>query len=273
MEWNLNIPKILHVYWGGGVMHHLRFMTIQSFMDQNPDWKIMFWYPKYPTTNMTWPSPEQKYQLSCKDVSFELKRLPITRTTIDFQYFGFDNTIPEVHKSDFIRLHLLSTFGGLWSDMDIFYFKPMSSLYFNTPEYRNIETFYCNHNYGHSVGFLMASRNNKFFNILMDIAGKAHNSKLYQSMGGRIFNAHFSTQESIEKYTPAMNISMDVVYAHDASSISEIFTQDKTKFTEKSIGLHWYGGDPIWKDFLERTNGGLVDMGNNVIGNLLRNGR
>ena len=50
---------------------------------------------------------------------------------VDFQIYNFNNDMPEVHKSDFLRLELLSTIGGLWSDMDIIYFKPMNSLYFN----------------------------------------------------------------------------------------------------------------------------------------------
>lgn len=170
MEWNLNIPKILHLYWGGGVLHNLRFMTIKTFMKYNPDWEVILWYPKYPSINRTWFSTEQKYIIGCKDFIEEAMNLSITKNPIDFEEFGLSNTMSEVHKADFIRLHLLSTLGGVWSDMDIFYIKSMISLYFNTKENKNTETFYCDHNYGHSIGFLMASTNNKFFKELMEIS-------------------------------------------------------------------------------------------------------
>jgi hypothetical protein len=273
MEWNLNIPKILHVYWGGGNFHHLRFMTIKTFMKHNPDWEIIFAFPKYPTDNISWANPEQKYSISCKDFLSEAMKLPITKMEIDFEDYGFSNKMSEVHKSDVIRLQQLSTIGGVWSDMDIFYMKPMNELYFNTPENKNIESFYCDHNYGHSVGFLMGCKGNKWFEKLLEIARNEFSPHQYQSMGAIIYKKYFSTPESINSITPSMNISMDVVYPHDATYFPEILNKNITRFTEKTIGMHWYAGSPLWKDFLTQTNGGLVNLPNNIIGNLLKNER
>lgn len=271
MEWHLNIPKILHLYWGGGILPYIRFMTIKTFMKHNPDWEINFMYPKYPSKSITWWNPEQKYNISCKDFLFEAMKLSIIKTPINFNDYGFSNDISEVHKSDFIRLFQLSTNGGVWSDMDIIYFKPMNSLYFNVPENKDIETFYCDHNYGHSVGFLMSSKENKFFKKLMDLAKSEYSPHHYQTMGAMTYKKYFSIPESINKITPAMNISMDVVYAHDATYFPEILSNGKPKFTDESIGLHWYAGSSIWKNFLNQTNGGLENLPDCIIGNLLKN--
>jgi hypothetical protein len=270
MEWHLNVPKILHVYWGGSTLSYLRFMTIKTFMKYNPDWEVKFLYPKYPFTNITWWNPEQKYDAPCKDFFPDVMELPITKTDIDFKHYGFTNQMSEVHKSDFIRLVQLSTYGGLWSDMDILYFKPMNNLYFNTPENKNIETFYCDHNYGHSVGFLMGSPRNRFFRKLMELSKKEYSPLHYQTMGAIIYKKYFSTPESINDITPAMNISMDVVYAYDATYFSEILMNDKPKFTNESIGMHWFAGSPIWRDFLIQTDGGLNNLPDNIIGNILK---
>lgn len=271
MEWQLNIPKIFHIYWGGGPMYYLRFMTIKTFIHYNPDWEIRLYYPKYPHNVFTWYSGEQSNGLICDDFFSKALELPITKTEIDFNDFELSNTMSEVHKSDFLRLHLLSTIGGLWSDMDIFYFKPMNSLYFNTIENNDIETFYCNHIYGHSVGFLMGCERNKFFGKLMAYAVREFNPAGYQSMGSLTYNKYFSTFESINAITPAFNISMDVVYAHNAGDIPTIINSSNQKFTNESIGLHWYAGSPLWKDFINKTNGGLDNLPNTVIGNLLKN--
>lgn len=271
MEWHLNIPKILHLYWGGGNFNYLRFMTVKTFMKHNPDWEIVFMYPKYVSTRLSWWNPEQKYVAPCRDFMPELLDLPITKKEIDFEEYGFSNGMSEVHKSDFIRLLQLSTLGGLWSDMDIFYIKPMSSLSFNKPENKHIETFYCDHNYGHSVGFLMGCENNKFFGKLMEIAKREHNPMEYQSMGAIIYKKFFSTSESINEITPAMNISMDVVYPHDATYFAEILTTNTPRFTDETIGLHWYGGSALWKEFFQNTNGGMYNLPDNIIGNLLKN--
>ena len=241
-------------------------------MNQNPDWTIMFWYPKFPNENMTWYTEEQKYNISqCTDFLPKLMSMPITKTSVDFQDYGFDNNISEVHKADFIRLELLSTIGGLWSDMDIFYFKPMNSLYLNIIENKNIETFYCNHNYGHSVGFLMSSEKNKFFETLKELSKREYISILYQSIGSLTFNKYFSSFDSINSITPAINISMDVVYAHNAGDVPNIINGIYPKFTNESIGIHWYAGSPLWKDFINKTNGGLNNLPDSIIGDLLKN--
>jgi hypothetical protein len=269
MEWNLKIPKILHLYWGGGVMYYLRYMTIKTFMKYNPDWEIMLWYPKVPYDKYTWHSGEQSTDLQCKNFIDELMGLPIHKNAVDFTRFGFNNEMSEVHKSDFIRLHLLSTLGGVYSDMDIFYFKPMNELYLNVPENQNIETVYCNHIYGHSIGFLMGSKDNIFFRRLMIHSKRNFTPYLYQAMGSLTYNSVFPTEESVAQITPAINMSMDVVYAHNAGDIPDIINGNNPKFTDKSIGLHWYAGSPLWKDFINKTNGGLENLPNSIIGNLL----
>ena len=271
MEWKLKIPKIVHVYWGGGVLYYLRFMTVKTFMKYNPDWEIRFYYPKHHVKEISWINPEQKFQVIADDFTEELMKLPITKIEVDFNDYGLSNDMSEVHKSDYIRLQLLSTVGGVWSDMDIMYFNPMSWFYLNDPQYKDIETFYCDHHYGHSVGFLMGCENNKFFGYLREKSKLNFNERDYQTIGARLYKQYFPTQESINQLTPSYNISMDTVYAHDATYFPEILSQNKTKFTNKSLGLHWYAGSPLWRDFIEDTNGGQYNLPNNVIGVLLKN--
>lgn len=272
MEWNLKIPKILHLYWGGGKMYYLRYLTIKTFLKHNPDWEIILWYPEYTYTKHTWSSGEQMMELQCKDFTDEVMNLPITRKSVDFANYGFTNDVSEVHKSDFLRLLKLSTIGGVWSDMDIFYFKPMSNLYFNTEENRHIETVFCNQIYGHSVGFLMGIEKNKFFGTLMQLVRVEFTPYAYQSIGSWTYNKYFPTYGSINGMTPAINLSMDVVYAYNAGDIPEIINgiPPATKFTENSIGLHWYAGSPLWKDFLNITDGGQINLPNTIIGNLIK---
>lgn len=270
MEWKLNIPKILHVYWGGEPLCYLRFMTIKTFMHHNPDWKVMFWYPKFPTKNITWNTGEQKGGFECKDFLPEVMELPIVKTPVDFTKYGFSNEISEVHKSDFIRLQLLSTIGGVWSDMDIIYFKPMTDLYFNTEVNRDVKTVYCDRVYGHSIGFLMGSEENKFYGNLRMMAQRAYRPQHYQIMGAMTFNKFFNTPESIDRFGRSINMSMDVVYSHDCGVVPDLINGNEPKFTDESIGLHWYGGAPLWSDFISKTNGGLENLSNSIIGNLLK---
>jgi hypothetical protein len=268
MEWHLKVPKILHVYWGAESLPYLRFKTVESFMQLNPDWKVILSYPKIPSVrNNTWGTRELGYDLNCTDYFEKLNSLPIEKNPIDFKEFGFSNDMAEVHKSDFIRLHLLSTIGGVWSDMDILYFKSITSLLVNKPVNKDKDTFISICWYGHSIAFLMASENNTIFNELKNHTHAEYRSDIYQCIGSTMYNKYFKEISSIPF---SADIGMSSVYPHDAHHIEEIYDGTLPKFTDDTIGMHWYAGHRLSGGFLNATNGGLHHLPNNILGNLLK---
>ncbi len=273
MAWFLRVPKVLHVYWGGGVLPYMRYMTVKSFMALNPDWEVILWQPQYPTIDRTWTSWEQNYRNICGDYLPELIKLPeaqLNKRYIDLELFGFSNKMAEVHKSDFLRLYLLARYGGVWSDMDIIYFKSIESLFVNNKKNENINTFVCISHYGHSAGFLMSAPGSKFFGRLEWLTTTEYDPEGYQSIGPTMFTKYFPTIQSINRFSPAVNIGMDAVYSHDAMKIETIINGTLPKFTKYSIGLHWYAGHPQWGEFIKNTNGGLTNVPDCIIGNLLK---
>lgn len=263
--WSLKaIPQIIHFFWEGEQVSYLRYSTIISFMRQNPDWQVKFYYPKGECRNYNWSTFEQKYPFVGDDYYNEIKELPITFQEVNFDPWNFKNT--EIHgvlKSDILRLYLLSTVGGVWCDLDIFFFKPMDDLPFNTEETKNIDTVFCISDYGHSIGLLMASENNPAYRILWDAALQVKDFSNYQSFGSILYNKIFPTIETIKTECPSLaphNLPMDIVYAYNALMINEIYSigiPNKTKFTEDSIGVHWYAGHPLTGEYLSKTAGGV----------------
>jgi len=268
--WHLSVPKIMHIYWGGEKMPYMRYMTIKTFMNFNPDWRIMFWYPKHLFVKLTWSTSELRYDVPCDDYLPELMKLPIDKNEVDFIDFGFRNNVSETYKADLIRLHLLNICGGVWSDTDILYFKPITALSVNKPANRDKETFVCMGGYGHSIGFLMAAQGSKFFERLSASAVQEYDENKYQSMGVDMYNRDYPTLESINRFSPAVNISMDAVYTHDASHVTELINGTLPQFTPGSIGCHWYAGHSLWGKFLTETNGGKDNLPDCIIGNLLK---
>ena len=269
------IPQILHVYFGGETLPYARYMTIESFRKLNSDWKIKFYYPKFPYKIKSWISFEQKYELEVKDYLPELKKLPnIEFISVDFKKYEISNDISEVYKSDYLRWYLLSSEGGLWSDMDILYFNSMSNISFNKPENSNIDTGICiNRIYGHSIGFMLSSANNLYYKYICDRAKQSWNKNNYQSIGSVLSGNLFPNIETIIKIFPTLtpiNIPMDVVYAYNSLNVMDIFKSgDMSKFTNNSIGLHWYAGHPLAGDFLRTTNGGVNNLKTCVFGKTL----
>lgn len=159
--WHLQIPKIFHCYWGGNKLPYLRYLTIDSFHRLNPDWQIRYYYPLNPVSEHSWSTTEQKYSDTWENWVDKIDSKSIQ--TIGISFDGIRKEMSEVHRSDYLRWQLLATIGGLWSDMDIIYIKPMDSLYINVPENADRQTVVCISKYGHSVGFMMGVPHNTTF--------------------------------------------------------------------------------------------------------------
>lgn len=272
MDWNLGVPKVCHLYWDGSVMPYMRYLTAKSFIDLNPDWDVILWTPTLKSDRRAWTTRENSYAINCTDYYPEMLKLKLNVFEVDFEGFGFSNEMAEVHKSDYLRLYLLSTMGGLWSDMDVIFFKPMAKFYLNDPKYKEVDAWVCLNKhaaYIHSGGLLMSSPDSPYYTRLEELSHTCYKENDYQSIGVTMFNRCFPTLDKIREISKAMNIGMDVVYAHNANQIRDIIELNRPLFTENSIGIHWYAGHPMWEKFIRRTDGGRINLPSTVIGTVL----
>jgi hypothetical protein len=271
MTWYLDVPKILHVYWGGNSIPYLRYLTVKSFKRLNPDWEIILWRPKVTARKLdTWKQNVQNYKVNCKNYLSELLKLTNVQE-VDFKDYGISNDMSEVHKSDILRYFLLTDIGGVWSDMDILYFRPITNMAVNKPENRDVESYVCICWYGHSSGFYLARKGSKYFQRMASLAKTGYRANDYLSLGPQLVNDHYPTLKSIQKEFSVMDFGMDAVYAHDCYQMVESYTGGKCLFTEKSIGCHWYAGTQESGYFLNMTDGGRNNLPDNLLGRLLKN--
>jgi glycosyltransferase involved in cell wall biosynthesis len=277
-KWLLEkIPKICSFYWGNDKLPWLRMMSVVSFHKLNPEWKVIFYYPveRY-TGNATWNTGEQSLKFTGEDYYnyFNNNYPGIEKRAFDFKTLNISNQMPEVFKSDFLRWHLLSTEGGLWSDMDILYFKPMSDFNKNKNEYKTRDTFICLNNGYHSIGFLMASRNNNFYSRINQMAKGSFFIRDYQSAGSRLFTKYGLNNIQNIQALNIENIDMDIVYAIDSRNIPKIFEMNNNHLLkESSIGIHWYAGDKLANDLVNRMNEKNYSEFSNTISNILLQNR
>lgn len=267
-SWHLEVPKIAHFYWGGGKLLYMRYLSIKTFVKHNPDWQVIFWYPKEPFKGRSWYTdmyPAKINEELCRDYTTEVMKIT-TPMVVDFKSLGARKNLAEVHKNDFIRVNAMYLYGGLWSDMDIIYFKSVNELEVNKPENKDKKVFVCIAAYGHSTGFNMATPESEFFRELRDNLNRCYQSTNYQCWGPDMWNRYFKTLDHIKE---GAEIGMDAVYAHDCHHVSELLVKSKPRFTEHSIGCHWYGGNAIWPDYFNRTHGGERNLPNCLISELI----
>lgn len=258
LVWELNkIPKKAHFYWGNEVMSFLRYLTIYSFRRLNPDWEVNIYFPleRY-KGNIPWETGELYDGVSFKgkDYTQELFNLEgINIREIDFSSYPFIKDAAENYKSDMFRWYILSREGGLYSDVDILYFKPMNYLFFNLKEKKNVDIALCLQEWGHIIGFLLSSEGNPFFKELLLECERFFNDKNYQSISAPMVNELYPTMDCINKMFPDLvfqNMPMNVVYAVAHHNIPEVFcSRDLSCLKPETIGIHWYAGNPVSQEF------------------------
>lgn len=242
--WNLKIPKILHLYWGGQRLSYLRYLTVYSFAKLNPDWEIKIHVPTIQSLSLklSWKTPEHLIPPThCYfNKLTDIKNVQIVEHL-------FENDWSDVHRSDWLRWQLLATEGGFWSDFDILYIKSMSNAYFALS--KNITDIVCCHEKegfsGHTIGFLGSAGGS----VLAGILHLTLNVKLddYQSLGSKIINQYLP-YELLRNNGSILNIDSDVVYPYNYTNIMDIF-KPANYLPDKTIGIHWYAGSPVMSAF------------------------
>lgn len=275
--WHLTrIPKIAHFYWGGKKLSYLRFLSVQTFRQHNPDWAIQVHIPQVLSTALpTWDSFQQKDVSIVQDYFDQLSSLNVNIIQHNFDEYKFNNQAHEVHKSDFLRWRLLSTVGGLWSDIDILYSQPMTSLAENISEYQSLDT-------GlvplippakHTVGFLLASENNRFYQYISKIARAHYDPNMYQCMGSDLINNNFKTFESLSEKFPKQKfafLNRHCVYSITSKTI-EYFYQPvdlnvRKKINHRNVvGYHWFAGHPQSQAFENEFTADNIEQYNNLL--------
>jgi len=257
------IPKTMFFYWGGEKLSYLRYLSIYSFHKFNPGWRIRLYVPTSLSKEIRWSTKEQSGEYTGRDY------MPFKRFTpipFDFTTIGVSNDLPEVYKSDLLRYHLLSTYGGFYSDIDITYFKPLK-----IP--KNYDTIVCYHHNYFSIGLMGGCKGNLFYKEMLKLGKRDLDKKRnYQGVGNKLFKGlTLSNLKPIYPELKIYNIPMNLVYPMLCDYPSKIFNDNKSyKFPEDTIGLHWFAGSPLsrqWENTIKPSNFFKYD---NILGNALK---
>lgn len=240
------IPKVLHLYWGrNNPLSLLRYMTVVSFAQLNPDWKIKVHYPHEPNAGITWESREHRIDMSGVIDYFDLlDDIPQCEIhPIDLSSIEPMPNLAEVMRSDLARWKLLADDGGWWSDFDILYIKPMSAL----PIHESISVVgsYQQNRSGQkfwSIGFLGSDAGalaKAFFENVLRNAQTDIDPEKYQSAGQDAYTpvrAEWDADERVLALPPA------IVYPIQSWEARHLYVNNRRRVALETIGIHWYGG-------------------------------
>jgi len=268
------IPKQVFFFWGNDKMSWMRYMTLKSFRMFNPDWKMILYLSGCNVENKQWTGIVEQDFFTFNGVDYTKK---IEELNIEIRHWDISDNIlitdkvlknvSSSHKSNFFKWHTLYAEGGIYSDLDIIYFKSMDNFYDELIN-NNYDTAICDTTYL-SIGLLASAKNNDFYKDVFISCYNNYNPGEYQSagvmsihkmFGQEMFGIKGLTYDLFETINIAKNkyphlkfynIPFDLVYPLDSNKIEYAFTHDIkiVDLPKIAIGYHWYAGHPIAQKF------------------------
>lgn len=254
-----NYPKILHLYWDGSPLSFLNYITVLSFNEYNPGWKIYVYMPNTRTLSMTWKTHEQKIRYSGTCYLSELKKIPnVEIVMVNLDDLGFYNDASEVIKSDYFRYHILHKYGGLWSDFDIIYTASVEAqmnfkeenVIFRCFSYKNPK----NRNSGgysyYPIGLFLCQPSSRFFKFILDQCLKHYDKNEYQSIGAVMWSKLFPNSPNLYKFESHIRVCGCEYYLPWAwNELDEFLEKEDNVLPAENIGIHWFNGANKSKEY------------------------
>lgn len=249
------IPKIASFYWGNERMSYLRYLTLASFRKQNPDWRMRL-VRRASDIGSTWETGESfdKFDYKGPDYTDRIAALDVQMVPWDEPYI--DRTfgpISDIHASDILTWKILSTVGGIVSDMDILYTKPVpESLLEVNAAIVQFKTRAMNGEtrYGYRpVSLLAACEGNRFFEECLAASERTFSPGVYESCGTPVLKLVSDNWP----YEDPAHWPDGIVYPFQRRAevsfggiLNATHVADAREWMDRdAIGIHWYAGSDI----------------------------
>jgi hypothetical protein len=259
----LLIPKICHLYWDNSPMSWLQTLTINSFHRYNPDWKIIVYSPIKKSITKQNFVPEYRgkdyfYLVKEKDyVEFKI---------IDLREYGIMEELHDILRSDIFRYKILHQFGGVWSDFDVIWIKPIQHL--TNLDYLNlfdvdVSDFICMYNQfsgHHNISVMMHKKNSEFVKSLIlktDEIQKTLGTIVldHQTFGTVMLNQMYPTFLNIkEKFHKVIPLKYETIFPYSIYNMESLYNITNLTFINNNVlCIHWFNGHILSKEYVNKN--------------------
>lgn len=273
------VPKKAFFYWGNHTMSWLRYMTLYSFRKFNPDWEMELHVSDIDIKNKYWKGNERQdfHSYAGKNWLPEVEKLGVTFKECPVFVEGAGPS----HNSNFFKWNELATNGGIYSDMDILYIKPIEEYYQKIKGFQTGLSYftgknskrYSNFNGYFSIGFMFSAGSNKFFKDVLDSAMTTYNLSNYQGAGVEPLYKMLGNTKGIDKYREGMHfIPMKVVYPYRSNQQKYFFqvVNNHQIHGGLTVGIHWYAGHAMAQAFNKSVSPETLNSQSNTMSHWLQ---
>jgi len=231
------------LFWCGGNISYLRYLTFKSLREFHPDALIVFFVSKNGNRDIhNWNVEKQDFEEeSSKNYLDDIKELGVNVYEID--YFSSPDYCP-IYQADLFRWWWLFNFGGIYLDTDQIILKPFDTL---PLENEFIYSRYSEPQCGDYLptGVLGLRKESVIGKVAMDNVASSYSPNSYNS-SGPFFMRHLINKIDLSN---AFNAPSNYFYPILSSMYVNNIYDGKFKLPEDSYSVHWYGGHPCSQEF------------------------
>lgn len=261
------IPLRFGLWWSGGKLSYLRYLTFKSLRHFHPDSKIeLFIGSKFRKDGHCWWGGEKQ--------DFE------EDDNIENNYIDFlDNLNVTIHKvdwfsqyhpnfqSDFFRWWYLNIYGGFYLDTDQVILKSFKDLPLdNDLIFSAYQAKSCG--FYSPVGVIGASTKSEVVQFVKDNLINFLDTNSYNSLGPFMFRQVLMMDRNWKDKT--FNAPSNLFYPIPDSYLINLIYNGEFEINKKSFALHWFGGHSKSQEFNKKYNENLAKKENDTISKILR---
>ena len=264
----LKIPKIAFTFWYGEEFTYLHYLSIETFCFYNKDYEYIIYTIKDCVKDHKWIDGELGLKITCENyfnkinILQQIYNIKIIYLDDNYSYKNYCANI----ISDFIRWTKLYEHGGIWTDLDILYLKPIEYIFTNIQkkcDFDNLEFIISEYKNVNGIegwtewfpaGVILASKNNKICENFTKLMYDAYDPKVYNSVGPNLvkenfknFDYYFNNYENVGLFQP------ELIYPYVWYQTDDYF-KNYNIVKKETVGLHWYNGHPNSRSYLNNIH-------------------
>lgn len=238
------IPLQFVLFWAGGKLSYLRYLTFKSLRHFHPTEKIELYIShEFNKGVHNWGCEKQDFENENegKDYLEELSKININVKHVNF--IGSPEFCP-ILQSDMFRYIYLRSEGGCYLDCDQLILKPFDSLPLDK---EFIYSRYLEQQCGDycPTGVFLMKKNSPIASIMLKYIGRYYNPNNYNSSGPFMF------REAIKEMDLSNSFNAPFQYFYPINSSKDVgkIYNGQVRLTEESYALHFYCGHPLTQEF------------------------
>jgi len=246
-------------------MSRLQTFTVTTFHKHNPDWNINLYMPiqEYSGNANYVPdyTGEDYFPLVTQLDYVNIKM-------IDLNDYGISPDLHNILRSDILRYHMLYNFGGVWSDFDVLWLRPMEHL----PKivgHSDFNVTICmfdgdkvHSQYHHNISILVSSPKHPFYRTIIDRCNYIQSHFLnelkgtgHQAYGTVLWNEMLpEVADLLDIYPDMVKLDYATFFPYSIFEMGRLYNQiDLSVLNDRVMCVHWFNGHTLSKDYINNN--------------------